>query len=58
MKGRKAITVAGTHGKTTTTAMIGFMLEHYGLDPVIICGGTMNAYGSTVYCGKGYFFVA
>lgn len=58
MKGRKAITVAGTHGKTTTTAMIGFMLERYGLDPVIICGGTMNAYGSTVYCGKGDFVVA
>lgn len=58
MKGKKAITVAGTHGKTTTTAMIGFMLEKYGLGPVIICGGTMNAYGSTVFSGKSDFVVA
>ena len=35
-KGKKAITVAGTHGKTTTTAMLGYMLEKYGLSPTII----------------------
>lgn len=58
MKGKKSITVAGTHGKTTTSAMIGYMLERYGLDPVIICGGTMNAYDSTVFCGKSDIVVA
>lgn len=57
-KGKKAITVAGTHGKTTTTAMIGYMLEQYGLDPTVICGGTMNKYGSTVIVGSGDFVVA
>lgn len=57
-KGKKAITVAGTHGKTTTTAMIGYMLEQYGLDPTIICGGTMNKYESTVVAGSGEYVVA
>jgi UDP-N-acetylmuramate--alanine ligase len=57
-KGKKAITVAGTHGKTTTTAMLGYMLEKYGLSPTIICGGVMNQYKSTVFAGDGDFVVA
>jgi UDP-N-acetylmuramate--alanine ligase len=57
-KGKKAITVAGTHGKTTTTAMLGYMLEKYGLSPTIICGGVMNEYKSTVFVGQGDFVVA
>jgi len=57
-KGKKAITVAGTHGKTTTTAMLGYMLEKYGLSPTIICGGVMNQYQSTVHVGEGDYIVA
>src|SRR5690606_2575421 len=41
MKGRYGIAVAGTHGKTTTTAMIAFILERAGLDPTFLVGGEL-----------------
>ena len=42
MEGREGIAIAGTHGKTTTTAMIAFMLTQAALDPTFIVGGTIN----------------
>jgi len=40
MLGRTTVCVAGTHGKSTTTAMLGFVLAHAGLDPAVILGAT------------------
>lgn len=57
MKGRKTITVSGTHGKTTTTALIGAVLVEAGLDPTIINGGIMNAYQSNARIGAGDWMV-
>jgi UDP-N-acetylmuramate--alanine ligase len=48
MRGRSGIAVAGTHGKTTTTALIGHLLAEVGLDPTILVGGHarfMNSHG-------------
>lgn len=58
MAERKAVTIAGTHGKSTTSAMIAYMLDRLGLDPGAAIGGTMRAYGSAARSGKGEYFVA
>lgn len=47
------IAVSGTHGKTTTTSMIGQIFSEAGRDPIIIAGGIINALGSTTRSGKG-----
>src|SRR5258706_917405 len=39
LRGRWVIAVAGTHGKTTTTAMLAWILEHAGLEPGVLIGG-------------------
>jgi UDP-N-acetylmuramate--alanine ligase len=44
--------VAGTHGKTTTTAMLGVILQHAGLDPTIFVGGEVAALGGNVRIGS------
>src|SRR3954471_3064810 len=46
MTGRRAIAVAGTHGKTTTTSMITSVLQHAGLDPSFVIGGEISEAGS------------
>src|SRR5216683_5305356 len=46
MRLKWSIAIAGTHGKTTTTSMIGTLLETAGLDPTVINGGIINAYGT------------
>lgn len=51
------IAVAGTHGKTTTTAMIVHLLRETGNDPSYIVGGVMNNTGSNAHAGKGSAFV-
>jgi UDP-N-acetylmuramate--alanine ligase len=51
------IVVAGTHGKTTTTSMIGALLETGGLDPTVINGGIINAYGTNTRLGAGDWMV-
>src|SRR5437764_379995 len=53
MRLRWSIAVAGTHGKTTTTSMIGAVLETAGLDPTVINGGIINAYGTNTRLGAG-----
>jgi UDP-N-acetylmuramate--alanine ligase len=50
------IAVAGTHGKTTTSALIGWILERAGYDPVVFTGGNVAAWGST-RIGKGEYLV-
>ncbi len=57
MADRYGIAVAGTHGKTTTTALISFVLAQLGLDPTCIVGGVMNDTGSNARVGNGPYFV-
>ncbi len=57
MRLKWAITVAGTHGKTTTTSMLGALLETAGLDPTVINGGIINAYGTNTRLGAGDWMV-
>ena len=57
MKPLEAVAVAGTHGKTTTTTMVAALLEAGGLDPSVVNGGVINAYGSNAKTGKGRWMV-
>jgi UDP-N-acetylmuramate--alanine ligase len=52
------IAVAGSHGKTTTSSMIGLLLQYAGFDPTVIIGGKFNNFGSGTRLGDGEFFVA
>jgi UDP-N-acetylmuramate--alanine ligase len=58
VKERKGICISGTHGKTSTTAIVGEVLEAGGLDPTIINGGIINNYNSNIKLGKGNYLVA
>ena len=53
MRLKWSIAIAGTHGKTTTTSMVGALLETAGLDPTVINGGIINAYGTNTRLGAG-----
>jgi UDP-N-acetylmuramate: L-alanyl-gamma-D-glutamyl-meso-diaminopimelate ligase len=58
--GARSIVIAGTHGKTTTTAMTGWLLTHGGLDPSVLVGGIANNLGdggSSYRLGSGRDFV-
>ena len=57
MRLRWAIAVGGTHGKTTTTSLIATMLEAAHLDPTVINGGIINAYGTNTRLGDGDWMV-
>ena len=57
MRMQSTIAVAGTHGKTTTTSMIAAMLDAGGIDPTVINGGIINAYGSNARLGKSDWMV-
>src|SRR5689334_9119193 len=52
-----SITVAGTHGKTTTTSMIAGILDRAGSDPTVVVGGLLNTIGSNARLGKGDYIV-
>lgn len=52
-----SIAVGGTHGKTTTTSMIACLLDAGGLDPTIVNGGIINAYGTNAKVGDGDWIV-
>ena len=52
MRLKSAVAVAGTHGKTTTTSMVGQMLDQAGFDPTVVNGGIVNAYGTNTRFGK------
>ncbi len=58
MTGRSVVAVAGTHGKTTTTAMITVMLQAAALDPSFAIGGDVAALGVNAHWGTGDTFVA
>ncbi|MEH1799992.1 MAG: UDP-N-acetylmuramate--L-alanine ligase [Nostoc sp.] len=53
-----SIAVAGTHGKTTTSSMIGYMLLEAGLDPTILVGGEVNAWEGNARLGQSQYLVA
>jgi UDP-N-acetylmuramate--alanine ligase len=57
MRLKLTVAVAGTHGKTTTTSMIAAMLDAGGIDPTVINGGIINAYGSNARLGKSDWMV-
>ena len=58
MRLRTGIAVAGTHGKTTTTSLLATIFTEAGLDPTVIIGGRLNAYGSNARLGQGDFLIA
>jgi UDP-N-acetylmuramate--alanine ligase len=57
MRLKWSIAVAGTHGKTTTTSIIGALLDAAQLDPTVINGGIINAYGTNARLGAGDWMV-
>jgi UDP-N-acetylmuramate--alanine ligase len=52
-----SVAVGGTHGKTTTTSMIAALLDAGGLDPTVVNGGIINAYGANAKVGEGDWMV-
>lgn len=52
------IAVAGSHGKTSTTSMVGWILAQAGLDPTVVIGGQVNSLGTNAKLGQGEFLVA
>lgn len=57
MRLKSSVAVAGTHGKTTTTSMVGQMLDFAGLDPTVVNGGIVNAYGTNTRFGQSQWMV-
>ena len=57
MRLKSNIAVAGTHGKTTTTTMVATLLDAGGIDPTVINGGIIHAYGSNARMGQGEWMV-
>ncbi len=57
LEGHKGIAITGTHGKTTTTAMVASVLEAAGADPQVLIGGEVRRYGGNVRLGQGEYVV-
>ena len=57
MRLKSNIAVAGTHGKTTTTTMVAELLVKGGIDPTVVNGGIIHAYGSNARMGQGEWMV-
>ena len=57
MRLQSSVAVGGTHGKTTTTSMIAALLDAGGLDPTVVNGGIINAYGTNAKVGDGDWIV-
>jgi len=57
LHGRHVLAVAGTHGKTTTTSVLAWLLEHAGLEPGFLVGGVPVNFGVSARLGKGRHFV-
>ena len=51
MRLKQCVAIAGTHGKTTTTSLVATLLDAAGLDPTVINGGIINAYGTNARRG-------
>ena len=58
MRRYRGIAVAGTHGKTTTSSMMGYVLLKAGLDPTIVVGGEVRAWQGNARTGKGAYLLA
>ncbi len=58
MRMKAGIAISGTHGKTTTTSLVGEILIHGGLDPTVIVGGRLRRMGTGAVSGEGDFLVA
>jgi UDP-N-acetylmuramate--alanine ligase len=58
MRLKTGIAVAGTHGKTTTTSLLGTVFKEAGYDPTVIIGGRLKSYGSNALMGQGEYLVA
>ena len=58
MAGRRAVAVAGTHGKTTTTSLLTVALQRCGADPSFAIGGNLNESGANAHNGTGDVFIA
>ncbi len=58
MRVKYNVTIAGSHGKTTTTSIVATVLRAAGLDPTVVVGGKVNALGSNARLGAGDLFVA
>src|SRR3954467_12269010 len=57
MRFKSCVAIAGTHGKTTTTSLVAALLDAGGLDPTVINGGIINAYGTNARLGAGNWMV-
>ncbi|TVQ57933.1 MAG: UDP-N-acetylmuramate--L-alanine ligase [Rhodobacteraceae bacterium] len=57
MRLRQNVAVAGTHGKTTTTSLVAALLDAGGVDPTVVNGGIIHAYGSNARLGAGDWMV-
>ena len=57
MKFKKSIAVAGSHGKTTTTSLVGSIFDNAKLDPTIVNGGIINSYSKNNRLGKGEWMI-
>ena len=57
MRFRQCVAIGGTHGKTTPTSMVSALLDAGGLDPTVINGGIINAYGTNARMGGGDWMV-
>jgi UDP-N-acetylmuramate--alanine ligase len=57
MRFKNAIAIGGTHGKTTTTSMVAALLDAGDMEPTVINGGIINAYGTNARLGKGDWMV-
>ncbi|MFZ1992092.1 MAG: UDP-N-acetylmuramate--L-alanine ligase [Alphaproteobacteria bacterium] len=57
MRFKSCVAIAGTHGKTTTTSMVAALLDAAGMDPTVINGGIINAYGTNARRGEGDWMV-
>ena len=58
MRVKSGIAIAGTHGKTTTTSMVGAVLAEAGFDPTLVVGGRVTALQANARLGQGDFLVA
>jgi UDP-N-acetylmuramate--alanine ligase len=58
MRLKQGIAIAGTHGKTTTTSLVGMVLTEAGFDPTIVVGGRVRILGTNARLGRGDFLIA
>ena len=58
MRLRQGVAIAGTHGKTTTTSFTASIFDAARLDPTVIIGGRLNAYGTNAHLGHGDYLIA